>query len=84
MNDRIIHFTLGTVVGSMITGLVAVTNLYNNILPREFIEIYNKSRAEEIIKTYNQGKADILRLNPVSWELEQTCLNLWSQSEGLQ
>ena len=83
MNDRIIHFTLGTVVGSMLTGLVAVTNLYNNILPTDILEIYNQSRSEEIIKTYNQGRADVLKLNPVSWELEQTCINLWVQSEGL-
>lgn len=72
MNDRIIHFTLGTVVGSMLTGLVAVTNLYSNILPTD------------IIKTYNQGRADALKLNPVSWELEQTCLGLWAGSQEVR
>lgn len=72
MNDRIIHFTLGTVVGSMLTGLVAVTNLYSNILPTD------------IIKTYNQGRADALKLNPVSWELEQTCLSLWAGSQEVR
>lgn len=72
MNDRIIHFTLGTVVGSMITGLVAVTNLYSNILPRDIILIYN------------QGRADALKVDPVSWDLEQACLSLWAGSQEVR
>lgn len=32
----------------------------------------------EIIQAYNQGRADALKLNPVSWDLEQACVNLWA------
>lgn len=34
----------------------------------------------EVIAAYNQGRADALKLNPVSWELEETCANLWLKS----
>lgn len=31
----------------------------------------------EIIEAYNQGRKDALKTNPVSWDLEETCVGLW-------
>lgn len=38
-------------------------------------------RAETLIKMYNRGKIDVLRLNPVSPELDAACLELWSRKQ---
>lgn len=31
----------------------------------------------EILLAYQQGRVDALKLKPVSWDLEQACVNLW-------
>lgn len=38
-------------------------------------------RAETLIEMYNRGKIDVLRLNPVSPELDAACLELWSRRQ---
>jgi hypothetical protein len=38
-------------------------------------------RAETLIEMYNRGKIDVLRLNPVSPELDAACLELWSRKQ---
>ena len=35
----------------------------------------------DIVKSYNLGIKDALKTNPPSWELEQTCLELWSNQK---
>jgi hypothetical protein len=35
----------------------------------------------DIVKSYNLGIKDALKTNPPSWELEQTCLELWSNKK---
>lgn len=32
----------------------------------------------EIILAYQQGRVDALKLNPVSWDLEQACVGIWA------
>ena len=32
----------------------------------------------EIILAYQQGRIDALKLNPVSWDLEQACVGIWA------
>ncbi len=38
-------------------------------------------RAETLIDMYNRGKTDVLRLNPVSAELDAACLELWTRRQ---
>ena len=38
-------------------------------------------RAEELINMYKRGKQDALKTNPVSMELEQACLTVWSTKQ---
>lgn len=34
-----------------------------------------------VIASYNKGKQDALRKNPPSFELEQTCLEVWANKQ---
>ena len=33
------------------------------------------------IESYQMGQKHALRTNPVSWELEETCMSLWMRKE---
>lgn len=35
----------------------------------------------DVIEAYNTGRADALRTNPVSADLEMTCLDLWNRKQ---
>ena len=42
------------------------------------------TRAEELINMYQRGARDALRTNPVSFELEQTCLEVWANKQPVE
>jgi hypothetical protein len=42
------------------------------------------TRAEELISIYKRGQRDALRTNPVSFELEQTCLEVWANKQPVE
>lgn len=35
----------------------------------------------EVLESYRAGRKDALRTNPVSFELEQTCLEIWANKQ---
>jgi hypothetical protein len=35
----------------------------------------------EVLSAYKEGRRDALKTNPVSFELEQTCLEVWSNQQ---
>jgi hypothetical protein len=35
----------------------------------------------DIIDSYNRGRTDALKTNPVSMELEQSCLEIWTNKQ---
>jgi len=37
--------------------------------------------AGDIIKAYKLGIADALKTNPPSWQLEETCLEVWANKK---
>jgi len=39
------------------------------------------ARADELISIYKRGVKDALKTNPVSFELEQTCLEVWANKQ---
>jgi hypothetical protein len=44
--------------------------------------IYSKNTDYKIhIESYQMGMKHALRTNPVSWELEETCLRIWTGKE---
>ena len=42
------------------------------------------TRAIELIDMYKRGQSDALRTNPVSFALEQTCLEVWANKQPLE
>lgn len=36
---------------------------------------------QDVIEAYNTGRTDALRTNPVSADLEMTCLELWNRKQ---
>ena len=73
------QWMLGLLVGTLLTALIAIG--------------FNKMRAAEppadvipktIIDSYNAGLKDALRTNPASWDLEQTCLNMWADKQPVR
>lgn len=37
--------------------------------------------AQEIISAYNVGRSDALKTNPVSWDLDAACLEIWANRQ---
>ena len=73
------QWMLGVLVGVVLTSLIAIG--------------FNKMRSTEppmemmpktVIEAYNMGLKDALRTNPASWELEQTCLNMWADRQPVR
>lgn len=42
------------------------------------------ARAQELIDMYQRGRKDALRTNPVSMELEEACLSVWSSKQEVK
>jgi hypothetical protein len=38
-------------------------------------------QAIDIIEAYNRGRADALSTQPVSFELEETCMSVWANKQ---
>jgi len=39
---------------------------------------------QDVIVAYNLGLKDALKTNPASWDLEQTCLNMWADKQPVR
>jgi hypothetical protein len=73
------QWMLGLLVGTLLTGLVALG--FNKMRSAEPpMEIMPKT----IIDAYNAGLKDALKTNPASWDLEQTCLNMWADKQPVR
>jgi hypothetical protein len=42
------------------------------------------TRAEELISIYKRGAKDALSTNPVNFELEQACLEVWANKRPVE
>ena len=74
MTERqIVNWLLGFVIG--ILTVLAWQRVMNEPLLQSDSEA---TRAEELISIYKRGVKDALKTNPVSFELEQTCLEVWA------
>jgi hypothetical protein len=68
----------GVLVGIVLTSLIAIGMSKMKGDPKQDLIPKN------IIDAYNQGLKDALRLNPVSWDLEQACLTIWANKQPIQ
>lgn len=72
-------WVLGFAMGIM-TIIGADKIIERDILPQHAEAV----RADELISIYKRGVKDALKTNPVSFELEQTCLEVWANKQPVE
>lgn len=81
---RPIEETLATLALGFAIGVMAVI-LGDRLVEEEIVIADREStRADELISIYKRGMKDALRTNPVSFELEQTCLEVWANKQPVE
>ena len=70
---------LGVLVGVVLASLISIgiNKMTSNEPPMHMMP-------KDIIEAYNMGLKDALRTNPASWDLEQTCLNMWADKQPVR
>jgi hypothetical protein len=76
IEETVANVALGFAIGVMT--VIAGDKLLEKNMPIPDSEM---TRADELISIYKRGQADALRTNPVSFELEQTCLEVWANKQ---
>ena len=80
MNEsKFMTWVLGFCVGILFT--IGADKLMEKNLP---IQDSETARAEELISIYKRGVRDALKTNPVSFELDQTCLEVWANKQPME
>lgn len=64
-------------------GLLVVL-AYQKVMSEPMVVDVETARADELINIYKRGRADALKTNPVSFELEQTCLEVWANKQPVE
>jgi len=77
--SKFMTWVLGFCVGIMFT--IGADKLMEKDLP---IPDSEATRADELISIYKRGVKDALKTNPVSFELEQTCLEVWANKQPVE
>ena len=67
---------VGAVFGALF--VLAAQRLF---APEPELPTIQRTPASQIVEAYKQGVEDALKTNPVSMELEQTCLELWTNKQ---
>lgn len=65
----------------IISGLVASWAVSYYWSSPETVAKVAAASAAALVEAYDRGKTDALRTNPISWDLEMTCLNLWANKQ---
>jgi hypothetical protein len=71
MSNWFVGFTVG-----VLTVLAA-----QKVMDEPLMVEVNDIQAVDIIKAYNRGRADALSTQPVSFELEETCMSVWANKQ---
>jgi len=80
MNEKqIVNWLLGFTMGML-------TVLSYEKLMSEPLVIYDSeaTRVDELISIYKRGAKDALSTNPVNFELEQACLEVWANKQPVE
>ena len=80
MNDSK-QWALGLVVGVVMTSLIGI-GISKIKTQHNVVSAVDMPR--DIIQAYNMGLKDALKINPPSWSLEQTCLNMWADKQPVK
>lgn len=79
IEETVATLALGFAIGVM--AVIAGGKLLEKNTPIPDSEV---TRADELISIYKRGMRDALRTNPVSFELEQTCLEVWANKQPIE
>jgi len=74
MSNWAIGFTMG----------LLVVLAYQKVTAEPMVIDVETARAEELIEIYKRGRADALKTNPVSFDLEQSCLEVWANKQPVK
>ena len=78
--DKLVTWVMGFCIGIMFT---IGADRFMGDEPKEMTDA-EMVRAEELINIYKRGRADALKTNPVSFDLEQTCLEVWANKQPME
>jgi hypothetical protein len=78
IEQKLAIWALGFAIGVMT--VIAGDKLLEKNTP---IPDSESTRAEELISIYKRGAKDALSTNPVTFELEQTCLEVWANKQPI-
>ena len=76
IEQKLAIWALGFTIGVMT--VIAGDKLLEKNTP---IPDSESTRADELISIYKRGAKDALSTNPVNFELEQTCLEVWANKQ---
>lgn len=79
IEETVATLALGFAIGVM--AVIAGDKLLEKNTPIPDSEV---TRADELISIYKRGIKDALKTNPVSFELEQTCLEVWANKQPVE
>ena len=79
IEETVATLALGFAIGVM--AVIAGDKLLEKNTPIPDSEV---TRADELISIYKRGMKDALKTNPVSFELEQTCLEVWANKQPVE
>ena len=71
-------FWRGIMVGGVFTLLASLAA--GRLFETQVVEL-STITANDVVHAYTTGRADALRINPVSADLEMTCLELWNRKQ---
>ena len=74
MGNWFVGFTMG----------LLVVLAYQKVMSEPIVVDVETARADELINIYKRGRTDALKTNPVSFELEQTCLEVWANKQPVE
>jgi hypothetical protein len=73
------NYWLGLIMGLVMASLIAIA--LNKMSAGPVAEV---QMPQTVIEAYNLGLKDALKTNPASWDLEQTCLNMWADKQPVR
>jgi len=76
MTERqIVNWVVGFVIG------ILTVLSWQKVMSEPVVADSDSIRAEELITIYKRGAKDALSTNPVNFELEQACLEVWANKQ---
>ena len=65
--------------------IIPVLAIVASVLTTYHLGVYSGSKTSvaELTAAYQKGRMDILKMRPVSWDLEMACVGLWSEKQPL-